>query len=407
MPDTHAIATRPKSVLLDMSDRFGMEAAAFEATLRATVFPANGTREDFAAFLLVARDYQLNPVTREIYAFPKKGGGVQPIVGVDGWAHIINAKPEFDGMEFDDQFDDKGGIVAITCRMFRKDRTHPTAVTEYLAECKRDTEPWIRWPARMLRHKTMIQCARYAFGISGIQEPDEYERGEEVAPPRPQRPPANRQITAPAAPEEDYEIVGPDGVIHQPRGPLAIELFRDLMNEAARLSAKSLEGFWESNGLFLTQLRERGYTEQADHLGEEYGKLLDAAAKPKDQKPPEQKPAEPTQQEAPQQAQNAAPAAKPKEVEDLPPFLDRRKNKKPADAPVAQVPTKTPTSPLIKNGGGSWTAFLPWFADQLREIAEADIPSFLGQYKAEYDYLGAHREGDREAIDAIIDGRRK
>jgi RecT family len=49
-------------------------------------------------------------------------------------------------------------------------------VTEYLAECWRDSEPWIRWPRRMLRHKALIQCARYAFGFSGIIDQDEYER---------------------------------------------------------------------------------------------------------------------------------------------------------------------------------------------------------------------------------------
>lgn len=49
-------------------------------------------------------------------------------------------------------------------------------VTEYMAECVRNTEPWAKWPARMLRHKTTIQAARYAFGFSGIVDPDEAER---------------------------------------------------------------------------------------------------------------------------------------------------------------------------------------------------------------------------------------
>ena len=40
--------------------------------------------------------------------------------------------------------------------------------------------PWGRWPARMLRHKATIQCARYAFGLSGIVDPDEAERIKSV-----------------------------------------------------------------------------------------------------------------------------------------------------------------------------------------------------------------------------------
>jgi hypothetical protein len=49
-------------------------------------------------------------------------------------------------------------------------------VTEYLAECRRDTGPWKSHPRRMLRHKAMIQAARLAFGYGGIYDQDEAER---------------------------------------------------------------------------------------------------------------------------------------------------------------------------------------------------------------------------------------
>jgi phage recombination protein Bet len=169
--------TEPKrSVTVDMAHRFGMEPGPFEAVLRATVVPHETTKEQFAAFLLVARRYNLDPITREIYAFPTRAGGIQPIVGVDGWIRIINDQPQMDGIEFKDHVDADGELVAITCKIYRKDRSHPIEVTEYLGECHRPTEPWQRWPARMLRHKVLIQCARYAFGLSGIVEPDELER---------------------------------------------------------------------------------------------------------------------------------------------------------------------------------------------------------------------------------------
>lgn len=162
------------SVTRDMAHRFGMEADAFEATLRKTIFPGTGTREEFAAFLLVAKQYNLNPVTREIYAMPKKGGGIIPVVSIDGWVRLANEHPAFDGMEFEAGHDD-AKLVSITCKIFRKDRSHPTEVTEYLSECKRDTDPW-KMQHRMLRHKAMIQCARYAFGFAGIYDEDEAER---------------------------------------------------------------------------------------------------------------------------------------------------------------------------------------------------------------------------------------
>lgn len=165
-----------KSVTLRMADRFKMNHQAFEATLRATVVPANTSREEFAAFLLVAEEHGLNPITKEIYAFPKKGGGIQPIVGVDGWARLINEHPQSNGMEFEDIRNDKGELEAIKCKLYRKDRDHPVCAIEYMEECKRKTDPWAQWPRRMLRHKAMIQAARYAYGYAGIADPDEAGR---------------------------------------------------------------------------------------------------------------------------------------------------------------------------------------------------------------------------------------
>lgn len=165
-----------RSITGEMAERFGMEPGPFEATLRATVIPEKCTKEQFAAFLMVARDYSLNPITREIFAFPTRAGGIQPIVSVDGWMNIINSHPQMDGMQFDDIHNDKGDLTAIRCRIHRKDRAYPVEVVEYMSECIRNTDTWKTWPARMLRHKAAIQCARYAFGFSGIVEPDEFER---------------------------------------------------------------------------------------------------------------------------------------------------------------------------------------------------------------------------------------
>jgi phage recombination protein Bet len=174
-----ATISQPPSIMAAMADRYGMRPDAFEATLRATVIPSTASREELAAFLLVAKEYHLNPITREIYAFPKKGGGIQPIVGVDGWTNLCNSHPAFDGMEFIDTVE-KGVVTAITCRIFRKDRSHAIEATEYLQECFRQTEPWQRWPRRMLRHKAFVQAARYAFGFAGIYDADEAERFAET-----------------------------------------------------------------------------------------------------------------------------------------------------------------------------------------------------------------------------------
>jgi phage recombination protein Bet len=167
-----------------LAGRYNIDPIEMQKTLKGTVVPNGTTDAEFAAFLMVAYEYKLNPILREIYAFPKKGGGIQPIVSIDGWMNIINSHPQFDGLTFDEKLEN-GKIVSITAKIFRKDRSHSVDVTEYMAECARGTEPWKQWPARMLRHKAAIQAARYAFGFSGIMEPDEAERMLDVTPNQP------------------------------------------------------------------------------------------------------------------------------------------------------------------------------------------------------------------------------
>jgi phage recombination protein Bet len=166
----------PRGIVATMAEQYAMAPQAFERTIRQTVMPSNASPEEFAAFLMVANKYGLNPLTREIYAFPKRGGGIQVIVSVDGWCNILNSHPAFDGMTFDDTVDAKGNVTAITCKIFRKDRNRPIECTEYLAECNQGTPPWKQWPRRMLRHKAMVQAARYAFALVGVIDPDEAER---------------------------------------------------------------------------------------------------------------------------------------------------------------------------------------------------------------------------------------
>lgn len=168
------------SLVSTFAEKIGVEPAKLLTTLKQTVFkqPKDGAEISDAqmmALLAVANQYGLDPFAREIFAFPDKGGGIVPVVSVDGWVTIINSHPAFDGMEF---FDHKTGdkLEAITCRIYRKDRAHPTEITEYMSECKRNTDPWNKSPSRMLRHKALIQCGRYAFGFSGIYDRDEAER---------------------------------------------------------------------------------------------------------------------------------------------------------------------------------------------------------------------------------------
>jgi phage recombination protein Bet len=156
-----------------MAARFSIEPKQLEATLKKTVFKDCRNDEEFLALLMVSNEYGLNPLTKQIYAFPAKGGGIVPVVSVDGWVHLMNSHPQFDGVEFKEHFADGSKLVSITAQIWRKDRSRSVTVTEYLSECVRSTDPWKQSPCRMLRHKALIQCARVAFGFSGIHDEDD------------------------------------------------------------------------------------------------------------------------------------------------------------------------------------------------------------------------------------------
>lgn len=158
-----------------IAQRFGMQdgdGAELISVLKATAFKGPASDAQLTALMVVANQYGLNPFTREIYAFPDKNNGIVPVVGLDGWSRIINEHPQFDGMEYEMD------ATQCTCIIYRKDRSHPIHVTEFMDECKRDTGPWRSHPKRMLRHKATIQCARLAFGFAGIYDQDEAERME-------------------------------------------------------------------------------------------------------------------------------------------------------------------------------------------------------------------------------------
>ncbi len=146
-----------------LAQRFGMEQdAELVTTLKQTAFKSRDPVSDaqLTALMVIANEYGLNPFTKEIYAYPDQHKGIVPVVGVDGWIRIVNEHPQFDGIEFDTSPD------AVTARIYRKDRSRPTVVTEYLEECRRNTDPWKNMPRRMLRHKALMQCARVAFGFA-------------------------------------------------------------------------------------------------------------------------------------------------------------------------------------------------------------------------------------------------
>jgi phage recombination protein Bet len=163
---------RPKiSALAVMASNLSVDPTKLLQTLKATVF-RGATDDEILALVVISNTYGLNPILKEVYAFPAKGGGIVPVVSIDGWIRMMNDHPQFDGIDYEFEHTEDGKLISCTSIIYRKDRSHPTRVTEYLMECRRNTEPW-KMERRMLRHKATIQGARVAFGFSGITDEDE------------------------------------------------------------------------------------------------------------------------------------------------------------------------------------------------------------------------------------------
>lgn len=140
------------------------------------------TQSDLERLLVTAKTHGLNALNREIFMISNAFDHPPLIaVGVDGWAKIMNAHPQFAGMMFCESTDLRDGIpLWIECEIHRHDRVVPLKVREYFEESRNEHMAWMTHPRRMLRHKCMVQCARLAFGLSGIYDTDEALRIKEA-----------------------------------------------------------------------------------------------------------------------------------------------------------------------------------------------------------------------------------
>lgn len=214
-----AVATIPQrqSLVQKFAAKYSIEPDKLMSILKATAFKVKDgevTNEQMAALLVVADQYGLNPFTREIFAFPDKNG-IVPVVGVDGWSRIINDHPQSDGFEFQEAEkmvelpDAKRCPEWMEVVIYRKDRSHPIVVREYLDEVyrpratypdgnKKKEGPWQTHTKRFLRHKVLIQGARIAYGFGGIYDEDEAIRitEREINPMPEPSAPSSRSATA-------------------------------------------------------------------------------------------------------------------------------------------------------------------------------------------------------------------
>ncbi len=240
------------SALAVMAEKYHVEPSKLLDTLKNTVF-RGASNDELLALVVVSNEYGLNPLTKEIYAFPAKGGGIVPVVSIDGWIRMMNDHPQFDGIDYEFQHDEQGRLVSCTSIIYRKDRSHPTRVTEYLNECRRNTEPW-KMESHMLRHKATIQGARVAFGFSGITDEDEAAATPGLANARDVTPARNVPLDPFAQPPgEAPTIEAETEVVHDVAEPTQEDMLAtDLLEAVADSDAENLGSYVEQANAALT-----------------------------------------------------------------------------------------------------------------------------------------------------------
>lgn len=150
---------------------------------------------DVFSFLLTCKNLHLNPMLKQIYGFESKGK-VVTVISIEGWNEIANRHSQFDGFDYEfpapqerqltfNKVSFDGGYRKVTpvtvtrkvseyiiCRVYRKDRSHPIAVTTFFDEASTGSEPWATMPMQMLQNRAMVNAIKKAFNVNAYAEDD-------------------------------------------------------------------------------------------------------------------------------------------------------------------------------------------------------------------------------------------
>lgn len=157
--------------------------------------------EEFKNFLYLCKQYDLNPLKKEIY-FLKYGGKVAIIISRDGLFKIANQHAAYDGVESDSVYKDdiltrrdngsiqiaygphhysfnKAMLEGAFCNVYRKDKSIATTVYVSFAEYKKDSPIWKQYSNTMIIKTAEVAALKKAFELSGLKT-DETEDETEL-----------------------------------------------------------------------------------------------------------------------------------------------------------------------------------------------------------------------------------
>ena len=114
--------------------------------------------------LRMIQSLHLDPLSEEMGFTQYEDGQWQVFITIEGRSKLLNQHPQFNGLTFNQADTLIDGVPEwIECAIYRKDRSVPTTVREYLAEVRGENAIWQKMPRRMLRHRALQQCVRLAI----------------------------------------------------------------------------------------------------------------------------------------------------------------------------------------------------------------------------------------------------
>jgi hypothetical protein len=175
-------------LLTELANAVGLSPTAYYDAVKAMCGAETATDADFAALLMVAKRYDLNPIIGQIFLIISKKGRIKVAIPADGYMVFLH-RAEKDGVITDYEYEEgwfpdtrtqpdvrlqadgsvkvvytklrRGGRVQLT----RKDAAKPRVHTEWLDECVGETTPWNKTTSRMLQHRTFQQALRRYLGV--------------------------------------------------------------------------------------------------------------------------------------------------------------------------------------------------------------------------------------------------
>ncbi len=194
------------------------------------MFAKGCTNDEFQVFLELARRYQLDPFSKQIWAIKYNGNAAQIFAGRDGFLSIAHRSGVFDGMESGVDVDKTGETIGWA-KVYRKDMTHPFSITVSLSEYSTGKSLWKEKPRTMIQKVAESQCLRRAFSISGLYDPDEIDAEPQTQPadyrvidvPETHYTPRAPSASAPQPAATDQKPVGKNTCVYCGKAPLTGE----------------------------------------------------------------------------------------------------------------------------------------------------------------------------------------